>query len=88
MWATCFACRGHKQADPEHTRLQDECRFGAKHNVERRRGAKAGILAPLFLVAENDDDEHGAPFSFYQQTCLYADESEDVVGPEQISNLD
>ena len=84
VWATCPACRGHKkQADPEHTLLEDECIIAPKHIKERRRGAKAGTLAPL----ENDNDEHGAPLALDQETALYTNESEDVVRPEQIANL-
>ena len=56
--------------------------------MDRRRGAKAGTLAPLPSITENDNDEHGAPLALDKEPVLYPDESEDVVGPEQTSNLD
>ena len=49
--------------------------------MEHRRGAKAGTLAPLPSITENDNDEHGAQLALGQKPVLYPDESEDVVGP-------
>ena len=76
-----------RNRNPEHTRVEDECTFAQKHIIQKRRGAKAGTIAPLPGIAENDNDEHGAPLALDQETALYTNESEDVVRPEQTANF-